>query len=193
MDRSKLLTDAELLAQAEAENHRLKKTIIETTEENKTKRSKMQAMKERLKSSAFMDKHKVCLRERRRRECGNATLTLLKVRAWCCGARGHGGQPAQGAARSQRHCHARACRRWKSDCSDIRRRHLCRCIVGHQVRACACCTSASESCCDLSSGSLVPDGNSENVAVLLQEVQGSIPKLKQASDARSLCPFSLSL
>ena len=89
--------------------------------------------------------------------------------------------------------HARACRRWKSDCSDIRRRHLCRCIVGHQVRACACCTSASESCCDLSAGSLVPDGNSENVAVLLQEVQGSIPKLKQASDARSLCPFSLSL
>ena len=43
----------------------------------------------------------------------------------------------------------------------------------------------------MSAGSLVPDGNSENVAVLLQEVQGSIPKLKQASDARSLCPLSL--
>ena len=59
--------------------------------------------------------------------------------------------------------------------------------------ACACCASASEMCCDLSACSLVPDGNSENVAVLLQEVQGSIPKLKQASDARSLCPLSLYL
>ncbi len=138
MERSKLLTDAELLAQAEAENLRLKKTIIETTEENKTKRSKMQAMKERLKSSSFMEKHKFV---------AGATVII--------------GQSA-GVAKEHRGVSATVTRAAAADGK-----------VTIQISGGSTLVVASS---DLN---LVPDSNSENVAVLLQEVQGAIPKLKQ--------------
>ena len=138
MDRSKLLTDAELLAQAEAENHRLKKTIIDTTEENKTKRSKMQAMKERLKSSSFMEKHKFV---------AGATVIVGTSSSVSKEHRGVSATVTRAAAADGR--------------------------VTIQISGGATLVVASS---DLS---LVPDSNSENVAVLLQEVQGAIPKLKQ--------------
>jgi hypothetical protein len=138
MDKTKLLSDAELLAQAEAENLRLKKTILETTEENKTKRSKMQAMKERLKSSAFMEKHKF--------------VPGAEVRL------------GSSASISKEHRGARA---------TVTRAPVADGKVTIQISGGTTLVVASS---DLS---LVPDSNSENVAVLLQEVQGAIPKLKQ--------------
>jgi hypothetical protein len=138
MERSKLLTDAELLAQAEAENLRLKKTILDTTEENKTKRSKMQAMKERLKSSSFMEKHKFV---------AGATVII--------GA-------SAGIPKEHRGASATVTRAAAADGK-----------VTIQISGGATLVVAAS---DLS---LVPDSNSENVAVLLQEVQGAIPKLKQ--------------
>jgi hypothetical protein len=138
MDRTKLLSDAELLAQAEAENLRLKKTIIDTTEENKAKRSKMQAMKERLKSSSFMEKHKFI---------PGASVIVSATAIVSKEHRGASATVTRAAAADGK--------------------------VTIQISGGGTLVVPSS---DLS---LVPDSNSENVAVLLQEVQGAIPKLKQ--------------
>ena len=138
MDRPKLLSDAELLAQAEAENLRLKKNILETSEENKAKRSKMQAMKERLKSSSFMEKHKFV----------PGASVIVSVSA--------------SVSKEHRGASAKVTRAAAADGK-----------VTIQMSGGGTLVVAST---DLS---LVPDSNSENVAVLLQEVQGAIPKLKQ--------------
>jgi hypothetical protein len=139
MERTKLLTDAELLAQAEAENLRLKKKIFETTEDNKSKRSKMQAMKERLKSSSFMEKHKFL----------PGTTVLV-------------GRNASSVSMEHRGLSATVTRAAGSDGKVTVQ------ITGGATLAVA-----------MADISPVTDSNSENVAVLLQEVQGVIPKLKQ--------------
>jgi hypothetical protein len=139
MERSKLPTDAELLAQAEAENLRLKKKIFETSEENKSKRSKMQAMKERLKSSSFMEKHKFL---------PGATVIL--------------GSNSGSVPKEHRGLSATVTRAAGTDGK-----------VTVQISGGATLAVA------VTDISLATDINSENVAVLLQEVQGVIPKLKQ--------------
>ena len=98
----------------------------------------MQAMKERLKSSSFMEKHKFV---------AGATVIVGTSSSVSKEHRGVSATVTRAAAADGR--------------------------VTIQVSGGATLVVASS---DLS---LVPDSNSENVAVLLQEVQGAIPKLKQ--------------